>query len=452
MIKLKCGNVTRLFLCVYLEIMNIQVDDLELKPFRKSSILCCIDYALCSPVHLITYPISNFQRTIYQVGNRKLRTQIELAYKKFKNSKKTIDQFFGCRIVKAMKRRTDEYTIKTKKIDTKTLIIFGDSNKEDEFYYGKDYLNLKSFEPIAIEINVLMKLLGKPKINNLEDEYLNKINIFHLKNVQDRNAQARTVGYRTRYVPAGVHGSINIGVYDWPTTDVYWLPSENLINNSFMCTQTKTCYYTTNRITNLKRHQENCTDVQKIEGRQQQYGCQNDEVLKLSEIMNIDFSRYRQKHHVCFDIETFGKGEVCVPVSIAVASTLDGPKYFEKADDTTEAGYQMVKQFMDYLLELQEKLVKNLEPEIEKAISFLQSEKEQDFNRQRYKSKAEINKLYRYFKNYEVLKIFGFNSRFVSYCTIDHCVKSEQFSILSEMNSCPFCPEWTVVHLSRSTV
>ena len=152
MIKLKCGNVTRLFLCVYLEIMNIQVDDLELKPFRKSSILCCIDYALCSPVHLITYPISNFQRTIYQVGNRKLRTQIELAYKKFKNSKKTIDQFFGCRIVKAMKRRTDEYTIKTKKIDTKTLIIFGDSIKADEFYFGKDSYHISA-------ANTLLSLL-----------------------------------------------------------------------------------------------------------------------------------------------------------------------------------------------------------------------------------------------------------------------------------------------------
>ena len=60
-----------------------------------------------------------------------------------------------------------------------------------------------------------------------------------VKNVQDKNAQTRTVGYRTRFVPAGDHGSINIGVYDWPTTDVFWLPSENLINNSFMCTKIK---------------------------------------------------------------------------------------------------------------------------------------------------------------------------------------------------------------------
>ena len=89
------------------------------------------------------------------MGNRRLRTQIELAFKKFKTSKKTMDQFFGCRVVKAMKRRTNEYTINTKKIDTKTLLIFGDSQQKDEFYYGKDYQNLKSFEPIAIEINVL---------------------------------------------------------------------------------------------------------------------------------------------------------------------------------------------------------------------------------------------------------------------------------------------------------
>ena len=57
MIKLKCGNVTRLFLCVYLELMNIQVDDLELKPFRKSLILCCIDYAICTSVHLWSFEL-----------------------------------------------------------------------------------------------------------------------------------------------------------------------------------------------------------------------------------------------------------------------------------------------------------------------------------------------------------------------------------------------------------
>ena len=129
------------------------------------------------------------------------------------------------------------------------------------------------------------------------------------------------------------------------------------------------------------------------------------------------------------------------PVSIAVASTLDGPKYFEKADDTLEAGYQMVKQFMDYLMNLQEKLVNNLEPEIEKAISFLQTEKEELFNPQRYQSKAELNKLYGYFKNYEVLKVFGFNSRYVTYCTI---LPFKYFFIFVR-----FVQFWTIVHFKH---
>ena len=392
----------------------------------------------------------NFERNIYKIGNRELHRQIELKYNQFKNSKKTIEQFFKCRVVKAMKQKTDEYTIKTKKIDTKTLIIFGDSKKPDDYYFGKDYLNLKSFEPIAIEMNTLMKFFGRTAINDLEiDYYEQKINIYQLKSAKDRNGQMRTAGYQTRSVPGNMGGEINIGVHQWPSTDVFWLPT-NLITNSFICTQTEKCYYTTNRKTDLIRHEKECKDTQNVEGRQEEYGSGNDEVGKLSEILNIDFSQFRQQHLCCYDIETFSNGGILVPVSIAVASTLDGPRYFEKINDTPEATYQMVKEFIDYLVELQQKLLQNLAPEIEHAIEFLQSEKDELFKSKRksqnYKSKAEFRKIYNYFKNYEALKVFGFNSRYDSYCMYD-CpfVWNGQLSILSRMDSRPFCPEWTFV-------
>ena len=91
----------------------------------------------------------------------------------------------------------------------------------------------------------------------------------------------------------------------------------------------------------------------------------------------------------------------------------------------------MVSDFMEYLLELQEKLVKNLDPQIQKTISFLQSEKEENFNPKKYKSKREITTMLNYFKNYEVLKVYGFNSRFVTnlfhlnigHLNIEHCSK-----------------------------
>lgn len=219
----------------------------------------------------------------------------------------------------------------------------------------------------------------------------------------------------SRDVPGVENGSINVGVHQWPSTDVYWLPSDNLINNRYMCSKTPKCFYTCDRITNMMKHEKNCTDVQKILSQQLQYGSQSDQVTKVSEIIDLDLVPFRQRHFCCYDIETFGKNDVCVVVSIAVASTLDDPRYFEKSDDTPEAGYKMICDFIDYLFELQELLLENLEPEIQRAISFLQSEKEGIFNQQRYHSKPEFYKLYNYYRNYEVLKVFGFNSRFVQF-------------------------------------
>ena len=324
-----------------------------------------------------------------------------------------MDQFFRCRIVKAMKRSTDEYTIQTKKIDAKTVIIFGDATNKDDFFYGKDYQNVKSLEPIAVEINVLMKLLGHQSIN-LETEYLETINVYHLRQVKDKNGKKRMVGFYSRFVPTGTDGFVNIGVQNWPSKDVYWLPSQNLVSNTFLCSKTENCYYRTNRRFNIEKHERKCTDVQQVLSCQEEFGSQNDEVTKASKIMDIDLSQFRQKNFCCFDIETFGKNDVCVPVSIAVASTLDGPKYFEKTDDSPEATHQMVSDFMEYLLELQEKLVNNLDPQIKQTISFLQAEKEEIFNPKKYKSKREITTMLNYFKNYEVLKIYGFNSRLVT--------------------------------------
>ena len=351
------------------------------------------------------------KRNIHKIGNRQLQRQIQLAFTKYQNSKKSMDQFFGCKIVKAMRQRTDEYTIKTKKIDTKTVIIYGDSKHPDDYYFGKDLLNIKSFEPIAVEANTLMHIFGKPSID-LENEYMEHFNIYQLKEIKDKNGKKRTVGFLSRLVPGIGNGSINIGVYDWPTTDVFWLPSQNLINNSFMCTKSENCFYTCNTKKDIAKHEKRCTDVQKIISKQVEYGNQSDEASKLSHIMDFDFTKLRQRHFCCFDIETFTKNDVCIPVSIAVASTLDGPKYYEKADDSPEAGYEMVCEFIDYLLDLQQQLLDNLEPDIERAISFLQAEKEGLLKSKKCPSKAAFNQMENYFKNFQVLKVFGFNSRY----------------------------------------
>ena len=341
-----------------------------------------------------------------------------------------MDEYFGIRILKAMKRSTNEYTIRTKKIDAKTLIIFGDSNHGD-YFFGKDFKNLKSFEPIAVEISVLMKLLGQPQIKDLKAECDEKFNIYELIETKDKNGQMRTAGSFTRHVPGYHKGFINLGVYktpdwsvdDWSESQLYWLPSSNLIDNSHVCKKTASCFHKTKRRNDMDKHEEKCKDIQEIITKQVQYGCTSNEVTKLSNILQTDFSQFPQNQFCCFDIETFKNDSVCVPVSIAVASTLDGPRYFEKFDDTPEAAYQMVADFMDYLLELQQMLLEVLPSHIKDAIENLQAVKEELSTNlpSNYQSKSEFFKIYKYFKNYEVLKIYGFNSRYLR--TVEHFVK-----------------------------
>ena len=365
------------------------------------------------------FTISNL-RNIYEIGNRKLRKEIEFAYTKFNNSKKSYDAYFGCRVVTAMKHSKNEFVIKTNKIDSKTIIIFGDSKNPDDYFFGKDFLNLKSFEPIAIEINTLTKLLGQPHVTDISTALTGKFNVYQLIRKNDKNGEMKTTGYFTRHVPGDNGGSINLGVFktsswndeDWSKSQLYWLPSSNLIDNSLICSKTESCFYTTDRPANLKRHEKGCTDVQEIISKQNEYGSNNDEVEKLSNILNIDYSRFRQQHICCYDIETFENGRILIPVSIAVASTLDKPRYFEKLDDTPEASYQMVVDFMVYLLELHQKLQSSLPAEIDHAIEYLQAQKEGLLS-PNYRSRFEFNQIYNYFKNYQALKVFGFNSRYV---------------------------------------
>ena len=83
----------------------------------------------------------------------------------------------------------------------------------------------------------------------------------------------------------------------------------------------------------------------------------------------------------------------------------------------------MVADFMDYLLELQQMLLEVLPSHIKDAIEHLQAVKEELSTNlpSNYQSKSEFFKIYKYFKNYEVLKIYGFNSRYLR--TVEHFVK-----------------------------
>ena len=46
----------------------------------------------------------------------------------------------------------------------------------------------------------------------------------------------------------GGNGPIDIGAFDWPSDQLFWLPSKNLLDNVYRCTKTPKCGYETTRI------------------------------------------------------------------------------------------------------------------------------------------------------------------------------------------------------------
>ena len=163
-------------------------------------------------------------------------------------------------------------------------------------------------------------------------------------------------------------------------------------------------------------HEGTCKDEQEIKSKEKKYGPENDAVSLLTDSFNLDFNQYPQQHFAVYDIETFVRNGILVPVSIAVSSTLTEPMYFERTSDDPKDGFTMVSQFLDYLEYLHRELLEQLPSEITEVIESLEISKDDctQYNQSdkgEYFVKQQTRKLYNYVANYQCLKVFGFNSR-----------------------------------------
>ena len=182
-----------------------------------------------------------------QITNIAIITQIENAYKQFTASKKSLEDFFSVSIMYATRRRTDKFNLKSTKIKfDRVIIVFGGS-KEDEYYLGEDFGKLQSLTPIQIKAETLFALLGKPPLGTKPLE-LSNCTIFKLKKVKDRNGKEVIRGHKHYEIPGGrADSDVNIGVWEWNSDGdniLFWLPSDNLLENVFTCSKTPSCGYT----------------------------------------------------------------------------------------------------------------------------------------------------------------------------------------------------------------
>ena len=281
-------------------------------------------------------------------------------------------------------------------------------------FLDEDFDNIQTPEPIKGSPTAITSIFNWPPLdlNNLEEyEEQNQVRLNILKIVKRRkNAKIELRACKHNSTPCcqdNDNPKIDVAVDNWPSNELYWLPCSSLIENQMVCTKTPSCNFTFEHPSELERHEFHCKDTQTVQAKQKFYGSgrnKMDEIIEAGYLPE-SFRNYRNTTKATFDIEVCQIGENLKTISIAVASTLDEDKYFERESSSPEHYQKLVDEFMKYLMDLQTKI--EIPMEMEDAIEKMESEiKGMDPSPER----SRVQSFRNYLRNYEQLHVFGFNS------------------------------------------
>ena len=206
-----------------------------------------------------------------------------------------------------------------------------------------------------------------------------------------------------------------------------------MIPDIFTCTEVKGCTYTTDRMENLERHMEQCTDQSKIISKQTAYGGKEGYLQELIDgcWLPASFSNYRNKKFAIYDIETLEENPKDFldeeesqdrPVkaylklaTIATSSNFADSQYFERKTSKAEDEQELVDRFMDHLFELAKlHYDQNVPTQIKKAAdkiqTMLDAEYRKPFKDRRMWLTMKLNRLKMKLHKYLILNVYGYNS------------------------------------------
>ena len=146
------------------------------------------------------------------------------------------------------------------------------------------------------------------------------------------------------------------------------ITQKEAIVKTYVCKESEKCNMTFRRLDNFKRHCETCKEAstQKIIGKQTAYGQETNCVRILTNMgyLPSEALEFRKTFFCSYDIETL-EDKSCVAdmrnveavhrlASISVSTTRSRGKVFVRNDSSHEAAKEMVQEFVDYLIEIQE--------------------------------------------------------------------------------------------------
>ena len=182
---------------------------------------------------------------------------------------------------------------------------------------------------------------------------------------------------------SNVENKITVGFDD--TNNVYWIPNVGLIKKQFRCSKYPgKCLYSTTVKTTFDRHEAACTDESIVESKQIAYGPNQNmgDYAIDAGILPDEFKKYRQRHIVCWDIETLetntncdepGQQAILKPLSIATSTNIPDQQdqFWVRKSSAPNDGQQLVDEFLDYLFRLENSYYETIPHEIRDALADL---------------------------------------------------------------------------------
>ena len=192
-------------------------------------------------------------------------------------------------------------------------------------------------------------------------------------------------------------------------------PKEN-----FVCQKTFGCTYATNRMSNIKRHEQICTSEQTIVDKQVAYGIDQTPIKRLIDLgyLPLEAENFRKTFFTTFDIECFEAKDQCELknvvaihklVSVAVSTNKGHSKCFVRKDSSHDSLLKLTDQFLDFLEEIRHEYSRSIPNFFNTAIEKLDNVTSKD-SPVKQREKMELSNLNNLLKKYLIHDIYGFNS------------------------------------------
>ena len=257
MIILK-SEIDSLFLHTWINYHKITIDQLELKPAKKTN-----------------------QVQKYEITSEVVLYQSENDYKLFLQSKQSVEDFLNVDIITFKRNSQNNYfTSKTKCLDRRIIILF--QKRKSSLYFLDDVplTELNSTHPIEMSLRSILSIYDIEEPLNILP--LQELNIYGFEDrhqvcvdIYKRNGNMCQKNWDipgNRDPPWFPKYRIKVAVDNLDKPDppkMFWIPCTSLITKQLYCTKLRgICAYSTTSLRNLERHELTCSDETKIESKQ----------------------------------------------------------------------------------------------------------------------------------------------------------------------------------------